>query len=261
MDEKTKLRLAYQEACKFLKNQVDEDVFEKQMNYFDSHKPKTRNEIFRRMVNSLKNKQGYVNFIANVDHMNYILFDFNPINVLEKFDNDWEKLFENFNQKFGKNYKMDISNKRNAWVIFTKGVLSCAKFISNFNTVEDFDNFVKLFSHNEFTVAALPTLLEKEIFGFGFALACDFLKELGYAEYGKPDTHLIEIFYELGFTESKDVYDVFKIIRKIAIIVEEDPVIVDQVFWLIGSGNFTRSNINIRRNKSEFINYMNEKLN
>lgn len=146
------------------------------------------------MINSLKNKQGHVNFIANIDQMNLILSEFEPKKVFEKFDNDWKSLFQEFQDKFGQNHTMDINNKRNAWVIYSKGVLSCSKFLSNFDSVKEFDDFVKSFFHNEFTIAALPMLLEKEIFGFGFPLACDFLKELGYVQYGKPDTHLKEIF-------------------------------------------------------------------
>lgn len=94
------------------------------------------------MVQSLKNKQGYVNFIADVDQMSSILQDF--------------------------------------------------------ESVEKFDEFVKSFFLNEFTIAALPMLLEKEIFGFGFPLACDFLKELEYYQYGKPDVHLKNILRGRG---------------------------------------------------------------
>ncbi len=37
-------------------------------------------------------------------------------------------------------------------------------------------------------------LLGREINGFGFALSCDFLKELGYEDFPKPDVHLRDIF-------------------------------------------------------------------
>jgi len=36
--------------------------------------------------------------------------------------------------------------------------------------------------HNKHTKATLPMLLSKEIRGFGFALACDFLKEFAAKE-------------------------------------------------------------------------------
>lgn len=261
MNEETKLKKVYEEAYNFLKSKVDEVVLKKQLEHYHTYKPDSIKDIFKQMIRSLKNKQGYVNFIADVDQMNTILLDFEPKKVFEKYDSNWQQLFIEFQNKFRQNYKMDINNKRNAWVMYSRGVLSCSKFSSQFNSVKEFDDFVKSFFHNEFTIASLPLLLEKEIFGFGFPLACDFLKELGYVQYGKPDVHLKDIFIELKIVETKSDYEVFKKIVKIGLLVRQDPVIVDKVFWLIGSGNFYKSNIKIGRQKSEFIAYVKDKLN
>jgi len=260
MDEDAKLKKVYDEAYNFLKNKVDESILKKQLAYYHNYKPSSIKDVFKQMVSSLKNKQGYVNFIADISQMDSILLGFEPKKVFEKFDNNWKKLFIKFKEKFGQNYRMDIDNKRNAWVMYSRGVLSCSKFLSNFNSIKEFDDFVKSFFHNEFTIASLPMLLEKEIFGFGFPLACDFLKELGYVQYGKPDVHLKEIFMELNLIESDTDYEVFKKIVKVSLLVKQDPVIVDKIFWLIGSGNFHESNIKIGRQKSEFIAYIKDKL-
>ncbi len=260
MDEDTKLKRVYEEAYNFLKNKVEEPILKKQLEYYHEYKPESIKAIFKQMTESLKNKQGYVNFIADTNDMNIILLDFEPKKVYSKFGNDWKKLFLEFKSKFGQNYKMDIDNKRNAWVIYSRGVLSCSKFLSNFDSVKEFDDFVRSFFHNEFTIASLPMLLEKEIFGFGFPLACDFLKELGYVQYGKPDVHLKDIFMELSLVDSYDDYEVFKKIVKIGLLVNQDPVIVDKIFWLIGSGNFYESDIKIGRQKIEFIKQVKEKL-
>lgn len=260
MNEETRLKAIYDGAYDFLKSKVDESVLKKQLEYYHTYKPNSLKEVFKRMIVSLNNKQGYMNFIADVDEMTEILLNFESIKVYEKYDSNWQMLFVDFQKRFGQNYKMDINNKRNSWVMYSKGVLSCSKFMSNFNSFEEFDQFVKSFFHNEFTIASLPMLLEKEIFGFGFPLACDFLKELGYVQYGKPDVHLKDIFVELRIVDSSDDYEVFKKIVKIGLIVKQDPVIVDKIFWLIGSGNFHESNIKIARQKSEFISYMKDEL-
>ncbi len=260
MNEDVKLKRIYKEAYGFLKRKVDESVLKKQLEYYHNHKPNSTKEIFKQMVGSLKNKQGYVNFIADVDQMDYILLGFEPKKILKKFGYDWKKLFLEFKEKFGQNYRMNIDNKRNAWVMYSRGVLSCSKFLSNFDSVKEFDDFVNSFFHNEFTIASLPMLLEKEIFGFGFPLACDFLKEIGYVQYGKPDVHLKEIFMELNLVKLDTDYEVFKKIVKIGLLVNQDPVIVDKVFWLIGSGNFYESDIKIGKQKSEFIDYIKNKL-
>lgn len=256
MEETTRLIYIYEEAYKLLENKVGKDILKKHLDYYHNCNPKSIRDVFKQMIQSLKNKQGYLNFIANVDHMNNILQDYEPQEVINKFENRWEQLFEEFKEEFGNNYKMDINNKRNAWVMYSKGVLSCAKFTSNFKSIKEFDVFVKSFFLNEFTIAALPMLLEKEIYGFGFPLACDFLKELGYHQYGKPDVHLKEIFLELKLVESKSDYDIFKKIVKIGLIVKQDPVIVDKIFWLIGSGKFHFSDISIGSQKTEFIDFI-----
>lgn len=260
MDEDTRLKRIYEEAYNFLKNKVGESVLKKQLDYYHNYKPDSIIDVFKQMIQSLKNKQGYANFIADIDQMNTILLEFEPKKIFEKFGSDWKKLFLEFREKFGQNYKMDIDNKRNAWVMYSRGVLSCSKFLSNFNSVKEFDDFVKSFFHNEFTIASLPMLLKEEIFGFGFPLACDFLKELGYVQYAKPDVHLKKIFMELNLVESDTDYEVFKKIVKIGLLVKQDPVIVDKVFWLIGSGNFIESDLKIGRQKSEFINQVKEKI-
>jgi len=50
-------------------------------------------------------------------------------------------------------------------------------------------------------------LLAYEIYGYGFPLACDFLKELGYNQYGKSDVHINEIFSSLNLFPNKNVLD------------------------------------------------------
>ncbi|MBP8017158.1 hypothetical protein KAZ01_04070 [Candidatus Gracilibacteria bacterium] len=260
MNTNEKLLKIYEYANEFLLNYVSKDVLLKQLDHYYEFKPDSLELIFKQMISSLKNKQGYDNFIANIDLFKGILEDYNPKKVNQKYELNWELLFNDFKNQFNNNYKMDITNKRNAWVMYSKGVLSCSLFLNNFDSFSDFDNFVKSFFLNEFTIASLPMLLEKEIFGFGFPLACDFLKELGYVQYGKPDVHLKDIFYELKITNNKSDYEIFKKIVKIGIITKNDPVIVDKIFWLIGSGNFYESKIKIGRKKEEFIKYIKDKI-
>lgn len=121
----------------------------------------------------------------------------------------WKELCQEFKRKFGEKYKIDISNKRNVWVQFSKGIMSCARYLGNFNNIEEFDKYVRFFLSKNL-VHELPMVLKREIYGYGFALSCDFLKELGYADYGKPDVHIKEIFKELKIVDSKNDFDFFK---------------------------------------------------
>ncbi len=260
MDENSKLKLVFEEAYKFLNQKVDETEIRKHLEYYQTYNATSIHEIFRKMVGTLTNKQGYVNFIAHPDQVRDILFDFNPKKLLENIL-DWKQLFNIFKRKFGHKYKMEIDKKRNAWVMYTKGVLTCAKFISNYKDNKEFDDFITTFFFNEFTTAALPMLLEKEIYGFGFPLACDFLKELGYTQYAKPDVHIKEILFSLNLVDSKEDYEVFKMVIKISKVIKKDPVAVDKIFWLIGSGKFHLSTppIKIGRQREAFINHMKNK--
>jgi hypothetical protein len=65
--------------------------------------------------------------------------------------------------------------------------LSGAKFLSQFSSADDFYRWVDFFGEDERARSALPMLLPEEIAGFGFALACDFVKELDYENFSKPD--------------------------------------------------------------------------
>ena len=70
----------------------------------------------------------------------------------------------------------------------------------------------------------------------GFQLACNFLKEIGYNNYAKPDTHTIAILFETGAAKSRDIYEVFKTMVRMARVIKESPAVIDYLLWLIGSG-------------------------
>lgn len=222
--------------------------------------------IYYKMLMSLMNKQGFPNFIGwdSVLGMADILFNYDPVKVCETYGRNFDELFTKLKERFP-NKTFDITNPKNAWVQYTRGIISIAKFLSSFTDYQEFDNFVESFSFNEHSVAALPMLLEKEIFGYGFALSCDFLKESGYNSYGKPDVQLLDIFTGVGMLTERNEFECFKTIVKIAREVGEPPVIVDKLFWIIGSGKFDeyhkshQDRIPVKRLKDDFVKLFNER--
>ncbi len=108
-------------------------------------------------------------------------------------------------------------------------------------------------------------LLSFEIDGFGFALSCDLLKEMGYVKFGKPDTHIKDIFIELGLlsyvskSSSKADYFSLKIIERMAKSNNTTPYAVDKLLWLIGSGNFYLDELEIGSKKRDFIKLMKQR--
>lgn len=155
--------------------------------------------------------------------------------------------------------KESFNAKANLWYRWSCAVVDSAKFINNFEGMDDFRKFVDLFSYNTETRMALPLLISTKIRGVGFALACNFLKELGYLEYPKPDVHIKDVCYELGLSDD-DQFSVFESIVKIADDNEVSPYKVDKIFWLICSGNYYKQDINVGRHKDEFISLMKEEL-
>ena len=90
----------------------------------------------------------------------------------------------------------------------------------------------------------------------GFAIACNWLKELGYYKYAKPDTHIKDVCLALNLIQNNDDISCFEAIIKVANAAGIDAYKVDKVWWLICSGNFYRYNIVLphpKHRKEQFI--------
>lgn len=247
---------------------LDQVVQENEINLEKYLKPKkleTLNEIYERALQSTCNKQGMEkNIKFNSERkpkFKELLFDFCPKKIVENYGGNpfegWKPIFYKFQQTWGNESKMDINNKKNQWVQFSKSAIESALFFAKFENKNQFDFFVGRFQtnneNNEYLLEALPLLLQKEIFGFGFALACDFLKEAGFDKYPKPDVHLIDVFTQTGLYKNRDDYEVFKKTIELANLVQEPAYSVDKKIWLVCSGNFYLDNKKVNSNKKELI--------
>lgn len=246
-------------ARKYLLNfeGVNDDVLKEQLELGEKTKPKTMNELFRGLLWSLSNRRNMGKTIGRIENLKPFLFNFDPFLVAEEYNNDWQSLFQKIQNNYNPPGRMDIREKRSFWVIFCKGTVSGARFLSRFSNIEEFDKLANQFYLNEYTRAALPMLIEKEVFGLGFALACDFLKENGYPEFVKPDVHIKSIFNGIGISNTNDDYEVFKDVIRFSKEIGELPYVVDKLFWLIGSGDFYVRKKPVNTNRDEFIKQVN----
>jgi len=261
MDKRGKFKVVFNAAVQFLNNiviqhpKLNELILKQhleQKSEFDNI-----TDANRRLVESLQNRNmmtSVINFREKEERLRAILYDYNPKKIIQEYSTV-DSLFRRFQDEF-----VIINGKRNLWRKFSEGILSGSKFLSSFKNKKEFDGFIHTFSLNKYTRAALPLLLSREIRGFGLALACDFLKELGYRDYPKPDRHLIKIFNSLGLSESEDPYDAYKSIVEMAEVVKKDAYTVDKVFWLIGSGKFNLVDIKVGNHCDKFIEYGNKVL-
>lgn len=226
--------------------------------YFHAEKEfKTKNKLLQFLLASLQNAQMMPHVIRFEDDnrkekFKNILCDYDANQIMQNYTAD--SLFEKFCDNFTVNNK---ESKSNLWRRYSKSVISAAIFISKFKDADDFRNFIARFDYNDLSSAALPLILEKEVYGLGFPLACDFLKELGYTQYPKPDVHIKGIFHAFGFCEDDD-YEAYKAVIKMASVCGETPYKVDKTFWLIASGDFYLHGKKIGSHKNSFINSFQE---
>jgi len=149
------------------------------------------------------------------------------------------------------------SNSKRCWLQYCKGIISGAKFLSQFRDYNKFKETCDAFNTSDTTREAYALFLSTKINNMGFAIACNWLKELGYKNYPKPDVHMKDICFAFGLIdEKKNDIDCFEAMIKVARICNVDPYKLDKVWWLICSGNFYRYNkqlSNSQKNKEKFI--------
>jgi hypothetical protein len=251
MEEREYLAAAKDYLLSF--DEVNEQMIDRHLSEWKERKPTSLNGLFRAFIMHAQNRQGMPNAIGDIDKLSDILFDFNPSDILSKYAS-WGDLFDAIQASgYTPPGRMQRNNNKNYWVIYCKAIISIAQFLSSYKALQEFDDFVSGFLTNEYSLLALPLLLEKEIFGFGFALACDCLKETGYPQFIKPDTHLNDISRGLGITGATSDYHVFKDVEAYCKRNSTLPYEVDKLFWLVGSGRFYLFGIKINSSKWDFL--------
>lgn len=209
--------------------------------------------IYRSFLNHAKNRQGMPNSIGDVERLQGIFFGFDPTKVAANYQTHTDVLNQIVVQDISTARPIDQDNARSHWVIYAKAALSAAHFLRDFPTAQSFHDFVQSFYVNHHSRLALPLLLKEELFGFGFALACDFLKESGYNGFVKPDTHLNDICRAAGITSADTNFGVFKDVVAYCTAHDLVPYEFDKLIWLVGSGNFYLDNQIIPTSKRAFI--------
>ena len=247
LNQQQKDKKVYEEARSFLLASTPDEITEEVLESYLSlpspiHKNISLNDLFHRLLASAQNanmKAGVIGgSIGGVKNLGQVLFNFEPNKVLEKYSGNTEELLDNIIKTLKPKGKIRRT-PRSIWPKYCRTIISGAEFIAQFTDSKEFLVWVDHFYNDKKSLSALPMILEAEIYGIGFPLACDFLKELGYINYGKPDVHIIEIFEATGLTEKgASNYQVLKAITRISENLKLSAYNVDKLFWLIGSGYF-----------------------
>ncbi len=239
-------------------NGVTPEILDKHLSLSVDERPNSLAGIYKHLLETAQNAnmgpKVIGQAIGGIDKLNVLLCGFEPVEVVVKYGDNWNVVLNDIVTQLKPRGKIRKSS-RSLWPRFCKTITSGANFLTKFNNASGFYKWVDFFDQDERARPAFPMLLSYEIDGFGFPLACDFIKELGYLNFGKPDVHLKKIFVALGLSLKEDDYQVFKTIVRVASNVGVTPYNVDKLFWLIGSGNFYLDGINTGRNRNKFIEY------
>ena len=149
--------------------------------------------------------------------------------------------------------------KETMWLKYSKSIISAAQFMSCFDDDADFRDTFDSFDKNDMTREAFALFLSQKIYNMGFALACNWLKELGYFKFAKPDIHMMDVCEAIGLITRRNDIECFEAILKTAKEAGVDAYMVDKVWWLICSGNFYRYDIllpNPRQRKERFLRFL-----
>jgi hypothetical protein len=168
--------------------------------------------------------------------------------------NNWRQVYSDF--------CLGIVKGEGIVAAYCKAIISGAKFISEFSSAEDFCNWLNRYADDDKQRYKPIKKISKEVDGIGFALACDFVKEIGYKQYLKPDRHIKDIFIGLALCFSDKEEEIAYAGIRAARNAHVDAYDYDKVFFLIGSGAFYRhKDQNIGQpNKAQFIEQTREKL-
>jgi hypothetical protein len=257
---------AYTLARKYLLSldSVTPEMLHRHLSLSIDERPDSLAGIYKHLLETAQNANMSPNVIGKaiggVDKLDGLLCGFHPASVIRKYSTGWEEVLYDIVAQLKPRGQIRQTS-RSLWPRFCKTILSGAAFLAQFDSASDFYTWVDFFDQDDRARPSLPMLLSHEIDGFGFPLACDFLKELGYLNFGKPDVNVKKIFAALELSPTEDDYQVFKAIVRVAGNVGITPYNVDKLFWLIGSGNFYLDGIRAGRHRDEFIAYAQKDLN
>ena len=254
----------YEFSYKYLLNQVNgllsKDQLDSFINEVDYKDLTSFKDIYRVLIIILQDYQSMpniINFTSREDKIKEILKDYD-IKEISKLR--WETIYRAFREAF----KPKIINERvNCWMKYAKGVLDAAKFLNDFKSVEEFKKYLDYFQTTVDSKVALPQTIAKQIHGMGFALACSFLKEIGYIDYPKPDVHMMDVFSYIGLCYENDPVSCYKAVVDVSNKCNVKPYTLDKVIYLICSGNYYRYDVKAKESstvlKERFIEALKER--
>lgn len=208
----------------------------------------TFENILEELASSLQTGQSLpnvINFIDRRDQLKTIFKNYSVSDLIASNEND---LYNDCFNEFGR----CVINGSFSWKKYIGGILDGAYILSRFSNVNQFideiNNFANL--HNGLTfeqyqdskgtnMRASQNTRGWKIYGMKNAIASNFLKEIGFLDYVKPDTHFKAALQAINVTFTDD-NDCLRKGRDIARKCRVTPYALDRVVWLCCSGHYYR---------------------
>ena len=207
----------------------------------DVNSPKaTLPKIYERLLASCQNRSmmpRVIKFDANRAVFARLLEGFEPNKVLLKYKSA-DELYKVFEKTFDVN-----KNHNRLWILFAQSVIDSAQFIGRYKNVAEFKQEINNIAQHSSNIMAVPKFISDNVCGVGKVLACDFIKEIGYIEYAKPDVHIDYIIKKLCKNENMSAKEVLTKVQEIAKDAGVRTFEVDKLLWLIASGKYYDVNL------------------
>jgi hypothetical protein len=214
--------------------------------FWKDDKPRDMPELYQRLLSHAKNTraggQGDIEKVFGTRRygeespeykrwqiMKGVLFDYDPYKVVSEYQTI-EDLQAALVEAYGSMTLKHFSTR------YCGTMFEGAQLLSHFDTTDQFFKLIDtLYAINP---AFAANLIDNAVPGFGYALSRDFLKEMGYLRFVKPDDHVLDICELLELTDGRDQLLADKAVTEIADDAGVEPYTIDKMFFLLGSGNF-----------------------
>jgi hypothetical protein len=189
------------------------------------------NQIFKQYLLSAlntRNRNIIINSIGGFENLGGVVFGFDPKKTLAFYGDDAEKVVNAINPS-------GIFNRcpNSLMYRYSRTIIDVSKFLSKFESANEFHHYCSLFYEREELRSALPLIIKEQIFGLGLALSSDALKEIGYVKFSKPDTIIRKVLTGIGYcTNAASDFEIQQKFDSLAKLNSVSPYAMDKVWWL-----------------------------
>lgn len=172
-----------------------------------------------------------------------VIFNYDPNKVVNKYQNNPSQLLKAL---AGKEHKGDLLTSKylknsRTWNYYSKTIITSAAFFNDQENVTGFLSALEKFGAFSPEKDDPIKFLTKNIFNVGPAVASNYIKELGFCNYVKPDTHVIKICIAAGLVDDRDAKKTCHLGAEIVRVCHQAKIVpyeFDRLIWMVGSGLF-----------------------